>query len=217
MRPRLAAAAVAIALAWSGAATPTHASTVSPGCQEINTNASFDGVYWDLVTLQGSFFDFSTFPMFEGETIVVSAADPNPASMTTLYLTVYESFFTRVAVRGDSPGTIRYTLSQDLDAQPWVLNWGVADPAPGHPGGLARFTVECIPLGSGDVPAPQLQQVGRHADENCTRVNHDALTWGSDITGGWSSSWAQWPNDGLGGFVCTRTIAYRNGAWRAVA
>lgn len=50
-------------------------------------------------------------------------------------------------------------------------------------------------------PPPWLQAYGRAAGATC-----DA---------GWNPSWAQWPNNNTGGFVCVRTITYNNatGGW----
>ena len=49
----------------------------------------------------------------------------------------------------------------------------------------------------GDAPPPWLQAYGRAAGATC-----DA---------GWSPSWAQWPNNHTGGFVCVRSLVYNTG------
>lgn len=59
-----------------------------------------------------------------------------------------------------------------------------------------------------DGPSHVLQQVGARGTEACTDVDDSALSFGSGVHGGWSESWAQWANDGAGGSVCTRTLAY---------
>ena len=61
-------------------------------------------------------------------------------------------------------------------------------------------------------PAAVLQQVGSPADGQCTSVSDPTLNWGGAGAGGWGRSWAQWMNDGRGGSVCTRTLAYSHGA-----
>jgi hypothetical protein len=51
-----------------------------------------------------------------------------------------------------------------------------------------------------------IQQVGRaSADAPCDvpAVEDDAAGWSA-----WGRSWAQWPNDGKGGWVCTRSITW---------
>lgn len=52
-------------------------------------------------------------------------------------------------------------------------------------------------------PPPWFQSYGRGAAESCTA--------------GWNPSWAEWPNNHTGGFVCVRNVVYNNatGAWDA--
>lgn len=40
-----------------------------------------------------------------------------------------------------------------------------------------------------------------------------AVSPGTECRDGWAGSWAQWSNDGLGGFVCNRYIVLRSGIW----
>jgi len=57
----------------------------------------------------------------------------------------------------------------------------------------------------------QLQQVGVPKDGTCANVPDADLTWGTDLTGGWVISWAEWAH----GPVCTRTFHYSTdlGRW----
>jgi hypothetical protein len=50
----------------------------------------------------------------------------------------------------------------------------------------------------------------------CADVADADFDWGTGLTGGWKPSWQQWVNDGRGGPVCERTIAYVNRAWSVV-
>ncbi len=51
------------------------------------------------------------------------------------------------------------------------------------------------PAATGSTPPPWFQSHARiNANDTCEA--------------GWSSSWAQWPNGGSGGFVCNRVVAY---------
>jgi hypothetical protein len=50
----------------------------------------------------------------------------------------------------------------------------------------------------------------------CADVADADFAWGTGLTGGWKPSWQQWVNDGQGGPVCQRTIAYVNGGWSVV-
>lgn len=51
-------------------------------------------------------------------------------------------------------------------------------------------------------PPDWMQQMGRSEVEACPA--------------GWNPSWAQWPNEGTGGFVCTRTLRWTPTRWVAV-
>lgn len=64
------------------------------------------------------------------------------------------------------------------------------------------------------LPGPIVQQVGAIGG-SCADVNDAELGYGSDVRGGWSMSWAQWPNEGRGGAVCTRTLRYAHSGWVA--
>lgn len=50
--------------------------------------------------------------------------------------------------------------------------------------------------GDGSTPPPWHQAYGRGATETCNA--------------GWNPSWAQWPNNNTGGFVCVRSLVYNN-------
>jgi hypothetical protein len=65
-------------------------------------------------------------------------------------------------------------------------------------------------------PDPVIQQFGSPVDSSCDAAAPDALNWSGVSGGGWSRSWAQWMNDGIGGAVCTRTLVYSTAASRWV-
>lgn len=64
-------------------------------------------------------------------------------------------------------------------------------------------------------PGPHIQQFGVPESGTCDEAASDDLNWSGVESGGWGESWAQWINDGEGGFVCTRTLVYNTsqGAW----
>lgn len=79
----------------------------------------------------------------------------------------------------------------------------------------------------GDIPNPVsvaetlhpdiLQQVGIPESMTCAAFRDDSLNWSGVSGEGWSTSWAQWVNDGKGGAVCTRTLVYTaNRQWSVV-
>ena len=71
-------------------------------------------------------------------------------------------------------------------------------------------------LGVGAAPPPdQVQQVGIPRSGSCADVDDSLLAYGTNVTGGWTASWAGWANDGVGGAICTRTLHYSDpsGGW----
>ena len=60
------------------------------------------------------------------------------------------------------------------------------------------------------LPTPHIQQFEKPATGTCDEAQPESLNWGGAASGGWDESWAQWANDGQGGAVCTRTLAYNN-------
>jgi hypothetical protein len=67
------------------------------------------------------------------------------------------------------------------------------------------------------VPTAPMQQFARAETDSCDTQPHDLVDFpglSSLAHMNWGPSWAQWPNDGTGGFVCTRQPYYTNlGAW----
>jgi len=70
---------------------------------------------------------------------------------------------------------------------------------------------------SGSTPPPVIQQFGKPNSITCDEAQPEGLDIGGASSGGWGESWAQWMNNGNGGPVCTRTLAYNNstGKWSA--
>lgn len=64
------------------------------------------------------------------------------------------------------------------------------------------------PLSGSMQPRDLIQQFGIAPDQNCTSIPLSIAVFNVSRSGGWSKSWAQWPNEGQGGFVCTRTVRY---------
>ena len=76
---------------------------------------------------------------------------------------------------------------------------------------VATFTVT-YPTSSAasSAPAPRIQQFEMPATGTCDEAQPEGLNWGGASSGGWGESWAEWANEGQGGPVCTRTLAYNN-------
>lgn len=62
-------------------------------------------------------------------------------------------------------------------------------------------------------PSPIVQQFARPVSGTCDAAQPSGLDWAGVASGGWSESWAEWANGGVGGAVCTRTLEY-SGGWR---
>ena len=59
-------------------------------------------------------------------------------------------------------------------------------------------------------PDPVMQQFPIPETGTCNEAQPAGLNWGGASSGGWGESWARWVNEGQGGTVCTRTLAYNN-------
>ena len=57
-------------------------------------------------------------------------------------------------------------------------------------------------------PGPWLQQFETTVDGQCTNAPENIYLGTTSRNDGWSQSWAQWPRDYQGGWVCTRTLEY---------
>lgn len=69
--------------------------------------------------------------------------------------------------------------------------------------------------GSGEGPAPIIQEFGKPRTGTCDANQPAGLNWGGITNGGWGQSWSQWMNNGTGGFVCSRSLVYSDiqGQW----
>jgi len=77
-------------------------------------------------------------------------------------------------------------------------------------------TIRVTAVGAGDVPPDLIQQFAIDPGGDCTSsIPATIEVFDVPRDGGWSKSWAQWPNEGAGGFVCTRQVMYQpaTGTW----
>ena len=83
---------------------------------------------------------------------------------------------------------------------------------------IGTLSITVLPGASAPAPAPILQQFGRDQLDDCRSVDKPELDIGGADPGGWGPSWAQWPFEHSGGWVCTRTLTYNTGSnswgWR---
>jgi hypothetical protein len=59
-----------------------------------------------------------------------------------------------------------------------------------------------------ETPPDFVQQFAISSGGTCESIPDGIPLFNVSRSGGWGKSWAQWPNDGQGGFVCTRTVRY---------
>lgn len=85
-------------------------------------------------------------------------------------------------------------------------------------GGLVALEFPPTPASGPNVPTAPMQQFGRLEGETCAGRAPEYVNWpglGPRLQQeSWGESWAQWPNAGTGGFVCTRQPFFTtNGSW----
>ena len=180
----------------------------------MNSN-DYDRNY-TFMTLSAPGFSFAA-----GEQLIVTVGTPSSGTSLVTQLQVVGS--TTTTLSGGVPGAFTYTLTEDLDGTGEGVSWGITSGI-GSPLN-ATWNVECIAYSAptpgaspeNDTPADAIQEVGLLPGHSCTEIDEASLDWGQTITGGWTSSWAQWMNEGAGGAVCTRTIHYdqANRVWTA--
>lgn len=60
---------------------------------------------------------------------------------------------------------------------------------------------------------PILQALPLASDGTCANPDDGHVAYGSGVSGGWGTSWAEWANAGTGGPVCVRTLIYAGSRW----
>jgi hypothetical protein len=180
-------------------------------------SSTYDGVYTSGPSLYANFgWTFAA-----GEQLIVTVGTPSSGTSLVTQLQVVGSTITTLS--GGAPAAFTYTLTEDLNATGEGVSWGITS-GTGSPLN-ATWTVECIAYSAptpgaspeNDTPADAIQEVGLLSGHSCTDIDEISLDWGQAISGGWTSSWSQWMNDGAGGAVCTRAIHYdqANRVWAA--
>ena len=122
--------------------------------------------------------------------------------------------------RGDASGTIQ--AYGDFPGVGLVtISLIVSACGPGTPAEIAQLIADDLPYvaqcGSATRTAsahPVHQHTTPMADGSCN-ITDPGYDWSGASSGGWTRSWAQWPNGGAGGAVCARTLVYSDalGHW----
>jgi hypothetical protein len=152
----------------------------------------FFGASLDPTTLQVSFDSGNTYwTCFTSTACIITAGQSLPALIEIPPVNPTMTFQAGSGINDPVIAVVTLTRS------------GGSDPGSGSPGDQVQE------------PASFQQQLGLPPSGSCEDINDDAFKWGTDLTGGWGESWAQWMNDGAGGSVCTRTIEWSPGnGWR---
>ena len=131
-----------------------------------------------------------------------------------------EDRFTYTATKDGNPITLQYGIPISLD-QGSTYEVSVTVPTSGTgdllslslnnaTGPLQGDVIRILLPGTvlaGSGPPDVLQQTGVPTSGQCADVD-DSDSRFLGYTGGWSMTWARWPNDDTGGWVCTRTLSY---------
>lgn len=118
--------AVVISASSWGTAAQASVSSPSPGCQALNDPAR-DGRYQDANIGGFGIGLLSATPLAAGETVIITTTNPS-AGLTFTSLTMFDmavSFAPIVSLRGPTPGSVSYTLTQDWDGPQQSLGWSV--------------------------------------------------------------------------------------------
>jgi len=130
----------------------------------------------------------------------IVAPDTTWAVWSGTYTVPTGQVLTRFAMIGVST-TAAYTSMGNL-----VDDVRFGQPAP--PDDLAPSTPPSTALG------PIHQGLPLPSSSSCSDVDESVIGWAANLVGGWGKSWEPWAGDGnLGGWACTRTLEYTEGAW----
>lgn len=163
-------------------------------------NPSTRSTVGSTITLGGSLSDIAITP--DGSTALVSVVDQDLVQMVDLGTRAV----TGTIPVGDGPQSL--TISRD---------GRYAYTANRNANTVSVIRLPERPASGEEVPRAALQQFARSEADSCEvqpddLVDFPALVGHRNIA--WAASWAQWPNAGTGGFVCTRQPYYTStGTW----
>lgn len=191
--------ALVIGVAPANAAATPSSITVS-ACNALTPTATVStaSVAWtsgsdtlsvtNQCSTSGNSMALSIWTVASGASRLVAPFVSNGATATTSALGTDVTAIRIFEQLGGSPGALLATIT-------------ASSPSSGSGGGTSSDSTS--------VPAPVVQQFGRPASGTCDAAQPRGLDWAGVASGGWSESWSEWMNGGQGGFVCSRTLAYR--------
>ena len=139
-------------------------------------------------------------------------------------LTAGITLFGAVANAGDTASKTAAELKNIATFPDWSISQGVNGSTiwgidPGVNGGfpflraVEDITEEAALEPEVNRPTFVLQQFAVGPGDSCSGVNDRSYSPVIDVAGGWTVSWSQWPNGGLGGQVCSRSLVFSGGSW----
>jgi YVTN family beta-propeller protein len=81
---------------------------------------------------------------------------------------------------------------------------------------VSVVSLDQLAAGSSAQMPDKMQAVPRPSTGCATFVSDASINWFGIAGTGWNPSWAQWPNNGLGGDVCVRMLGYNTNTSRWV-
>ena len=210
--------AVLCLLGAVGFAAPAHAATTitrnDANCTSgsFTTGAAGTGVQaGDILNITGNFASCNSM-LLVPQSLVASAASvtgtmssgafPTATTLGSNWLFQATGGVTfasiSITLAGTGGGSVQINTSSGPSNTSWVVSTS------GGGSSSSRTTSA--------TPSPLLQQFGKPASGTCAEAASDSLNWSGVASGGWSESWAQWMNDGQGGYVCNREIFFNASA-----
>ena len=213
-RAKILAFAIATGIASAALiAAPAKAVGLSAGCTLANSPA-YDGSY----SLGPWIGGVGGTPFAIGERLTVEVSTVG-SSVIVLGENTAAGFTTQTS---GIPGRITLVMTSTLSQSGEYATWYVASGSPSNVSWQVTCEAPATPSQDNDaapaIPTAAVQQFVRAEGQSCDKAPEEFV----DLPGlsssvrndAWGASWAQWPNAGTGGFVCTRQPYYTsNGTW----
>jgi len=133
-----------------------------------------------------------------GETFEVDFASCNSSTYVTL--TYNEALLSGSVASGatiTSAQTVTFSIRSGAPAGTYAAAVTIAP----SPVGSSKYGGLTITTRTSSPPSPPVWHQSYSIEQS------------TDCASGWGQSWAQWPNDGSGGYVCNRVVFYKDGVW----
>jgi hypothetical protein len=194
--------------------TPAHAATVhsvtvnltdgtTPGCNATTAVATSQSVVYARPGDTLSIVFNSTGVTPPGSNRCGFSLTPVPAGLLTGWMTLQSDDYST------SPG-----VGFAVTSVTWQLTVGTVNAdVKVYESGVANIFGLIFSVIIGDPPVDEtppdfIQQFAIPSGGTCELIPDGIPLFNVSRSGGWEKSWAQWPNEGRGGAVCTRTVRF---------